>query len=197
MPSHSQAHGSVGGSERLPPGAWHHPVGALHRLVSGGGDCIAWPCGCCGGCRGMVDDSRSLAGTQMAAGDLFVALHSVQASAVRQPLNPPPFNCSTASNRLTSQHNWERAEEFWPERWEQAAGPAGQPSPAGPPKAYLPFSDGGWLAGINTSGWEAAYPTVASPIQLHRLLLQPTPAPAAPHCCRATRLHWSEPGAGE
>ncbi|PRW59761.1 cytochrome P450 [Chlorella sorokiniana] len=43
---------------------------------------------------------------------------------------------------LTSQHNWERAEEFWPERWEQAPGPAGQPSPAGPPKSYLPFSDG-------------------------------------------------------
>ena len=68
----------------------------------------------------------------------------------------PVPSCALFSviNRLTSQHNWERAEEFWPERWEQAPGPAGQPSAAGPPKAYLPFSDGkkGWAA--ISAAWE-------------------------------------------
>ncbi|KAL4458668.1 hypothetical protein ABPG75_013533 [Micractinium tetrahymenae] len=61
---------------------------------------------------------------------------------------------------LTSQHNWERAEDFWPERWEakaggnrkeEGAGAAGDglgpaPTPMGhasnPSKSFLPFSDG-------------------------------------------------------
>ncbi|KAL4429336.1 hypothetical protein ABPG77_005110 [Micractinium sp. CCAP 211/92] len=61
---------------------------------------------------------------------------------------------------LTSQHNWERAEDFWPERWEAKPAEAGvqegaggasaglgpAPTPTGhasnPSKTYLPFSDG-------------------------------------------------------
>lgn len=53
---------------------------------------------------------------------------------------------------LTSQHNYERAEEFWPERWElegqqtAGSGAAEGPTPLGNAallnKTYLPFSDG-------------------------------------------------------
>ncbi|KAL4859226.1 Acyl-coenzyme A oxidase [Chlorella vulgaris] len=52
---------------------------------------------------------------------------------------------------LTSNHNWERGEDFWPERWEMAvpqeaaagaSGPTAVGNAASPAKTYLPFSDG-------------------------------------------------------
>ena len=93
---------------------------------------------------------------------------------------PPPAGCRKASKAinlggyhlpagtilwtplialLTSKHNWERAEEFWPERWAPeaagqqqvagagageaaTAGPTPQGNAANPAKTYLPFSDG-------------------------------------------------------
>lgn len=102
---------------------------------------------------------------------------------------------------LTSQHNWERAEEFWPERWEAEgqppAGGTSGPTRLGhsslPSKTYLPFSDGerapAW-ADRQAGSLRDNFPGATCLTTPAARIGHPPPA------CRAPGLHRPEPGHG-